>query len=349
MVIVLANKIFIYFKQLIELSRLDWSFIFAGLYFMVSLFYALNRFDLVFGYISMYLIAMGHLSLNGLSDAKTDSLNERKSSLQNPFAENKTNEKNVLTPKIVYVWVGVLWVITLILNILFLPYNNSAKILVAIIFFSFSIFFSIIYSMPPIRLKGRPIIDLLSTFLIFGLLFPVYSFFITMRIDFSSTGLSFSTYIPFDIIIFGIYFNISLLVGMHMPTVLGDLEADKGAGDVTTAVYLGWEKGSKLTVIASLARTLGLTITVTSLLYLQYLSINIFAIVPYLLALPDLYYDYYLWKRCNRQSAVNLWKSIIATSAAGGFVIGYLYFTKNPAYLRQYFQPLLQILPSLHF
>ena len=78
-----------YLKQLLKLSRLDWSFIFDGLYFMVALFYALNRFELILGFITMYLIAMGHLSLNGLSDRVTDSFNQRKLSLMNPFAEEK--------------------------------------------------------------------------------------------------------------------------------------------------------------------------------------------------------------------------------------------------------------------
>ncbi len=332
-----------YVKQLLKLSRFDWSFIFAGLYFMVSLFYALNRYELILGYLSMFLIAMGHLSVNGLSDRVTDSLNERKFSLQNPFAEQKNGEKVLLTPKIVYIWVSLLWLLALLLNILFLPYNNLLKISIAILFFSSSIIFSVIYSLPPIRLKGKPVIDLLSTFLVFGILFPVYSIFITMRINFISNSLQVSTYIPFDIMIFGIYFNVSMLVGMHMPTVLGDLEYDKAAGDNTTAVYLGWDKGSKVTVLASLARTAGLTIIVTWLLYLRVLSTNFFMILPYLLCLPDFYFDYQLWIHHDRQSAVNLWKSIISTSIAGGFVIGYLYFTKNPKLLNQYFEPLLKM------
>ncbi len=336
-----------YIKQLLKLSRFDWSFIFAGLYFMVALFYALNRYELVLGYISMFLISMGHLSLNGLSDKVTDSLNERKMSLQNPFAETKNGEKTVLTPKIVYIWVSFLWMIALLLNIFFLPFNNLLKIIVAVLFFTSSIIFSIIYSLPPIRLKGKPIIDLLSTFLVFGVLFPLYSVFITVKIEYISNALLIISHIDNLIILFGIYFNVSLLVGMHMPTVLGDLEADKAAGDVTTAVYLGWEKGSKVTVLASIARTAGLFIIVSWLLYLNVLTRNIFAIVPYLLCIPDFYFDYQLWKNNDRQSAVNLWKSIISTSIAGGFVIGYLYFTKNPQYLDQYFSPLIQFL--FHF
>lgn len=336
-----------YIKQLLKLSRFDWSFIFAGLYFMVALFYALNRYELILGYVSMFLISMGHLSLNGLSDRVTDSLNERKMSLQNPFAESKNGEKNLLTPKIVYIWVLFLWTLALILNVFFLPYNNVLKIIIAIGFFSFSIFFSIVYSLPPIRLKGKPIIDLLSTFLVFGVLFPLYSVFITLKIDFVSNSLLIVSHISNIIIIFGIYFNVSLLVGMHMPTVLGDLEADKAAGDVTTAVYLGWKNGSRVTVLASVTRTAGLFVVVTTLLYLHLLTIDIFAIIPYLLCIPDFYYDVQLWKNCDRQSAVNLWKSIISTSIAGGFVIGYLYFSKNPQYLQQYFTPLLRSI--LHF
>ena len=290
----------------------------------------------------MYLIAMGHLSLNGLSDRVTDSLNPRKGSLQNPFAEDKNGEKAILTPKIVYIWVAFLWLFALLLNILFLPYNNIGKSILAIFFFAISIFFSIIYSMPPIRLKGRPIIDLLSTFFIFGLLYPIYAVFVTIRIEYNTVTLT--TYIPIDIVIVGIIFNILLLAGIHMPTVLGDMEFDKAAGDVTTAVYLGWNGGSKLTVIASLERTLGLALVVTWLVIDKYLLLSWFTIFPYLLCIPDLYFDYQLWKKRDRQSAVNLWKSIIFTSIAGGFSIGYLYFTQNPAYFNQYFKPLLNIL-----
>jgi hypothetical protein len=334
-------------RQLLTLSRFDWSFIFSGLYFMVSLFFALNRYDLVLGYISMYLIAMGHLSLNGLYDKATDSLNERNLSLQNPFAENKAKEKVLLTTKHVYIWVSFLWSIALIGNIFFLPYNNVLKIMIAIAFFSISITFSIIYSKPPLRLKGKPIIDLASTFLVFGLFFPLYSAFITMNIEFTANVLNWTTYIPNEIIFFGILFNIALLVGMHMPTVLGDLEFDKAAGDRTTAVFLGWENGSKITVLASLARTAALTIIVTWLALTNVLTVNLFLLIPYLLCIPDLYNDIQLWRKCNRQSAVNLWKSIIFTSIAGGFSIGYLYFTKNPDLLDQYFAPLIKLFLKL--
>lgn len=323
------------------LSRLDWSFIFAGFYFMVALFYHLNRYDLLFGWVSMYLIAMGHLSLNGLSDRVTDSLNPRKLSLQNPFAEDKNGESAILTPKIVYIWVSCLWLFALVLNILFMPYNNLAKIFLAFIFFSVSIFFSIIYSMPPIRLKARPFIDLISTFFIFGFLYPIYAVFVTIRVD---NIFEPHSYISLDIIIVGIIFNVLLLTGIHMPTVLGDMESDKAAGDRTTAVYLGWDKASKLTVIASLERTIGLTLIVTWLVVNQYLLLSVFTIIPYLLCIPDLYFDYRLWISRDRIGAVNLWKSIIFTSIAGGFSIGYLYFTKNPQYLNQYFIPLMRII-----
>ena len=63
-----------------------------------------------------------------------------------------------------------------------------------------------------------------------------------------------------------------------MPTVLGDLEYDKKAGDVTTAVYLGWEKGSILTVLASLSRTISLTIIVSVLLFYEILAFNWFVV-----------------------------------------------------------------------
>ena len=325
------------------LSRLDWSFIFAGFYFMVALFYALNRYDLLFGWLSMYLIAMGHLSLNGLSDKETDSLNPRKLSLQNPFAEQKNGEPAILTPKMVYFWVAFLWLTALLLNIFFVPYNSIPKILLAIVFFSVSIFFSVIYSMPPIRLKARPFIDLISTFFIFGILYPVYAVFVTIKVN-SVNLIIITTYIPFDIIIVGICFNVLLLAGIHMPTVLGDLDYDKAVGDRTTAVYLGWDRASKLTVIASLERTLGLAIIVTWLVFQKYLLLSLFTLFPYLLCIPDLYFDYKLWISKDRIGAINLWKSIIFTSIAGGFSIGYLYFTQNPNYFNQYFQALMRII-----
>lgn len=305
---------------------------------MVSLFFALNRYDLILGYTTIYLIGMGHLSLNGLYDKETDKLNPRNYSLKNPFTE----EMNLLTEKIVYFWVSFLWGIALVINIIFLPNNNIEKTFISFIFFSICIVFSIIYSAPPIRLKGRPIIDLLSTFFVFGVCFPLYSVFITTSFVISN-GIIITTYIPGFIILLGTLFNITLLVGMHMPTVLGDLEYDKQAGDITTAVYLGWEKGSKVTVIASLFRTLSLGIIVTWLLINDILLVNWFILVPYLLALPDLYYTFYLWQNYDRRSTLNLWKSNILTSILGGFSIGYLYFSKNPDLFNQYFIALFNI------
>lgn len=318
--------------QLILLSRPDWSFIFAGFYFMVALFYALPRDQLFLGWFSMYLVAMGHLSLNGLYDKETDAANPRKWSLMNPIAEGST----LLSKKDVFGWVAVLWSLTLGLNLLLLPHINFIKGILAVLFFLTCVVFSVLYSAPPVRLKGRPFLDLVSTFLVFGLAFATYAAFVTVEVTISGVSIMMSSYIPTDIFFVGLLFNIILLVGIHLPTVLGDLEADKAAGDVTTAVYLGWEHGSIITVIASWARTLGLTIVVTYLALTDILSFFIPGLVlAYALALPDIYFSLRLLRNRNRESTVALWKSIILTSIGGGFVIGFLYFSNNPDLLKQ--------------
>ncbi|MHA2329056.1 MAG: hypothetical protein ACXACR_11105, partial [Candidatus Hodarchaeales archaeon] len=46
-------------------------------------------------------------------------------------------------------------------------------------------------------------------------------------------------------------------MGIHLPTIMTDLETDLASGERTTATFLGWKNSAYLTSIAILVRVLG--------------------------------------------------------------------------------------------
>ncbi|MHA1968910.1 MAG: UbiA family prenyltransferase [Candidatus Hodarchaeales archaeon] len=293
--------------ELLILSRLEWGFILAGVAYMLSLFYLLPTQSLIVGWLSIYAFSCGHFSINGLFDKESDAINPRQLSLRNPMASSK-----LLTPRIIYIWVTSLWLSVIPLNLLFIPYSlDTYKIPLAFSFYILSVVCSILYSVPPIRLKSRPFIDIIITLTIAGICFPLY------------IGLLGPTdIVNVELLIFGISLSVLLVIGIHLPTILTDLEIDIQNGENTTAVYLGWKKSSYLTVG-------GITIRVVGFALLNVILMNdgllIKSIIPFTLGGIELLLAVNLLWRKNQSAVELLWKTIIITSITGGIVFGFLY------------------------
>jgi len=244
--------------------------------------------------------------LNGLFDRDSDRINPRGLSLRNPLVDS-----SLLTPKMVYGWCGFLWVGGLLLAFLTPKALSFPKIILILLTFGLAISGSIFYSKPPLRFKARPFIDIISTILIIGVFFPVWI-----------SLLGTETIVDLNLVVLGIILNIFLVIGIHLPTILTDLDTDLQIGERTTAVYLGWDKASYLTGSLIFLRIFGFAM-INIILMLD--GILTPSIIPFFLGLIEFSFAINLIYRRNRDAVLLLWKTIIATSIVGGIIFGFLY------------------------
>ncbi|MHA2032808.1 MAG: UbiA family prenyltransferase [Candidatus Kariarchaeaceae archaeon] len=294
--------------RLIKLARPEWDFIFASVGGMVGLLYQLPLESILIGWISIYFFIAGHFSLNGYHDRKSDALNPRGLTLRNPLSKS-----NFISKKLIYLWVAILWIIPVPINIYIIPNSLTLpKLLYAFLAYSIAIMGSFFYSVPPFRFKSRPFLDLGVTFFSIGFFVPFYVGLLGQ-----------DTLVSFDHLLLGISLNLILIAGVHLPTMLIDLEIDKQAGDKTTAVYLGKKKTIYVTSFVIVARVAGL---VLMNLYLMTEGILIVSWVPFVLGAIELIAVYNLLQRQTWDASLLLLKIVIITSSGGGVIFGLLYF-----------------------
>ncbi|MFX0208947.1 MAG: hypothetical protein ACFFDT_23385 [Candidatus Hodarchaeota archaeon] len=277
---------------------------------MLSLFYLLPMVSLSVGWLSIYAFACGHFSLNGIFDKESDSINPRSFSLRNPLVTS-----DLLTPQIIFLWVGLLWFSLIPLNIFFVPKALTfPKLPLAIVTYLLAVTGSISYSVPPLRFKARPFVDLIVTVLIIGVFIPFY------------IGLlGADTIVDEKLLFFGIILSILLVAGIHLPTILTDLNVDLKNEEMTTAVYLGWSKASYLTSVIIFARVAGFAIINLILMNEGILTPSL---IPYMLGIIEVILASNLASRKDRGAALFLWKVVILTSIIGGILFGFLYIPR---------------------
>ena len=294
-------------KDLLILSRPEWGFIFSAVAGMLGLFYQLPVLSIFVGWLSIYAFTCGHFCLNGYYDRHSDSINPREFSLRNPFVKNSD-----LQLKHIIVWICFLWSSLIPINILLIPKSLIlSKLVLAFFAFGLAIGGSILYSIPPIRMKARPFFDLFITVIVIGVSVPFYIGLLGNNI-----------LIETNLLIIGIGLSILLVAGIHLPTILTDLETDKKIGDITTAVYLGWNRASYLTSIIIVLRVVGFALIN---LYLMSIGILITSFMPFIFGVIEIIVASNLASKKNRNAADILMKSIISTSSGGAILFGILY------------------------
>jgi 1,4-dihydroxy-2-naphthoate octaprenyltransferase len=293
--------------DLFLLSRPEWAFIFSQVALMVALLYQLPPISLIQGSFSLFVFGLGHFSLNGYYDKESDGLNPRELSLRNPLSKSSS-----LRNQDIFLWIGVIWGSLLPLNLLLLlPTLTERKFILTCVIYSIGIIGSVLYSVPPFRFKARPFLDLGITFIIIGFFIPLY-------IGLLSSDL----FVTQNLIQLGIMLNLLLVMGIHLPTMLIDLEIDKAMADRTTAVYLGHKNAIVLTSIIILLRVVGLIY-----LNLSLMSDGILVIswVPFLLGFLEVLAVINLLIRKDQESASLLFKTILITSGGGAVIFGILF------------------------
>ncbi len=167
----------------------------------------------------LYSLIMGAVYiLNQLSDSRTDEINGKLYLVAQGYMK-----KNILK-----IQIGILILVSVV--IAFLQFSRIYTYLILL-----SIVLGVLYSASPIRLKGRPILDLFANACGFGL--------VAFAVGWASSS-AFSADIalrclPYVICISAAFIN----------TTIPDMKGDRQNGDITTGIFLGIRKSCILSTI----------------------------------------------------------------------------------------------------
>jgi 4-hydroxybenzoate polyprenyltransferase len=163
--------------------------------------------NIIVGLVLYTCIMGGVYILNQITDRETDRANKKLFLISEGYVSLKH----------AYIEMAALWLIGIVLSLRF-----SRLFLIAVIV---SILLGIFYSLPPVKLKGKPILDMLANGFGYGFINCMIGWLLVGSYDASM----FYRFLPYVLSIFGVFVN----------TTIVDIEGDKKAGEITTAVLLG--------------------------------------------------------------------------------------------------------------
>jgi len=206
-------------KPYLELMRMkNWLgyFLMASLGFVISRGFLFPLKDIIIFYTTVILLFGFVFSINDCFDTKEDKLDKDK---KNPIVLERINLKQGLA-------------FSVFLAISGLALSMVLGLKVFLLFFT-TIVFAFLYSAPPVRMKGRPLLDLFSHGLFAGaLIFLIPVLVFNNQLTFFHYLIAFSLF----------YFSITLEIRNHIE----DYETDKKAGLKTTVGTLGPKNSEKL-------------------------------------------------------------------------------------------------------
>ncbi len=188
-----------------------WSFLFLGYFWAKGLPYVgitweLNS-DFVMIFVSYSLLMGGAYIINQITDRETDRLNKKLFLI----ADGIISVRNAL----IY-----MFLIELISFLLALRVGFDFLVV-----WFLSLALALAYSIPPVKLKGKPIVDMLANAVGYGFL-NFLAGWISVR-GFDAEAVLHA--IPYVLSVAGVY----------MSTTIPDIEGDKKAGEITSGVFFG--------------------------------------------------------------------------------------------------------------
>ena len=163
--------------------------------------------DIIIGLIIYTCLMGGIYILNQITDIETDRANKKLFLLSEGYVPVRH----------AYIEMIALWLIAIILSI-----KVSS---VFLIFIGISLILGILYSVPPIKLKGKPLLDTLANSFGYGMINFAVGWLIVASFDISM----FIKFVPYFLSISAVFIN----------TTVVDIKGDRSAGEITTAVLLG--------------------------------------------------------------------------------------------------------------
>ena len=183
----------------------SWNFLLIGSYLANHQ----GRFtiDIILGLIAYTAVMGGVYILNQLTDIETDRLNKKLFLIAGGF----------VSVRAAYTEMVILWVAAILLSLRFGW--------LFLLFIVVSIALGIMYSLPPVKLKGKPVLDTLANGIGYGMINFAVGWLLVSSFDPSM----FIRFVPYFLSISAVFIN----------TTIVDIEGDRQAGENTTGVFLG--------------------------------------------------------------------------------------------------------------
>jgi len=181
-----------------------WDFLLIGVYLAVGKSGFTRQISIP---LLIYTFVMGGVYiLNQIMDVRTDTINKKLFLLSGGY----------VTKKGAYIEMFLIWAVAIALSF---RYNYTFVIFIVI-----SLIMGVMYSVPPIKLKGKPVLDTLSNGIGYGMVNLAIGWLIFRPFEPAMLW----HFLPYFLSISAVFIN----------TTIVDMEGDKKAGDITTAVFL---------------------------------------------------------------------------------------------------------------
>ncbi len=199
--------------------------------------------DIVIGLIIYTCIMGGVYIFNQITDIETDRANKKLFIL----SEGHVPIKHA------YIEMAVLWVAAVLLSLKFS--------FIFLVFIGISLILGVLYSLPPIKLKGKPLLDTMANGFGYGMINFAVGWLLVRSFD---TAM-FVRFVPYFLSISAVFIN----------TTVVDIEGDRKAGEKTTAILLG----KQVSLVCS-------TVLMAAAILTAYMMEDLVCLIPAVLSFP---------------------------------------------------------------
>jgi len=223
----------------------SWNFLLIGCYLAQKK--SSLSIDIIIGLIIYTCLMGGVYILNQITDIETDRANKKLFIL----SEGHVPVKHA------YIEMVILWIAAALLSLKFSS--------IFLVFIGISLVLGILYSLPPIKLKGKPLLDTLANSFGYGMINFAVGWLIVASFDITM----FTKFVPYFLSIGAVFIN----------TTVVDIEGDRKAKEITTAVLLG----EQAALVCS-------TVLISGAIIIAYLMRDLVCLIPAALSFPFFIY-----------------------------------------------------------
>jgi len=220
--------------------------------------------EIALGLIIYTFVMGGVYILNQVMDIKTDRINKKLFLISGGY----------IPLKWAYLEMIILWILAIAFSFKF----SSTFI----IFIFISLLMGILYSLPPIKLKGKPILDTIANGMGYGMINFGVGWLIFREFDWSM----FLKFLPYFLSISAVFIN----------TTVVDIEGDRKTKELTTAVFLG----ENISYIIS-------SILITGAIVTAFILQDLICLIPAIISFPLFIYTavyFFIKNRINRKFTI---------------------------------------------
>ena len=199
--------------------------------------------DILLGLVIYTALMGGVYILNQITDRETDRINKKLFLLSEGY----------VPVRYAYIEMVLLWIVAILLALKF-SY-------LFLIFIGISLLLGVFYSLPPVKLKGKPLLDTLSN----GFGYGVINFAVGWLLVRSFDMAMFIKFVPYFLSISAVFIN----------TTIVDIEGDRKAGEKTTAIFLG----KQVSLVCS-------TVLMAAAILTAYMMKDLVCLIPAVLSFP---------------------------------------------------------------